>query len=203
MSRIEGNPGWSMVGIEKLRKNWVLFLSLGVVLVLLGAAALGASVAVTVASMVFFGIVMLIGGVVEMSRAFWNLKAGGFWPHILTGVLYFLGGLLLASRPGAGAMALTLLIGGVLVVSGIFRAIIAGSQRFGGWSWSMLSAAIGFVLGILMLASWPASALWVIGAFIGLDLIFYGVSLSMVSLAVRAAPRLAEPAEPEQRREAA
>jgi uncharacterized membrane protein HdeD (DUF308 family) len=30
------------------------------------------------------------------------------------------------------------------------------------------------VLGILVLAQWPVSGLWVIGLFVGIELIFYG-----------------------------
>ena len=36
---------------------------------------------------------------------------------------------------------------------------------------------------------WPVSGLWVLGLFIGIDMIFYGWSLIMLALAVRGLPQ--------------
>jgi uncharacterized membrane protein HdeD (DUF308 family) len=40
-------------------------------------------------------------------------------------------------------------------------------------------------LGLLVLAQWPASGLWVIGLFIGIDLIFYGAAWIALALGLR------------------
>jgi len=41
------------------------------------------------------------------------------------------------------------------------------------------------MLGVLVLAQWPVSGLWVIGLFIGIELIFYGVAWIAVALHFR------------------
>ncbi len=53
---------------------------------------------------------------------------------------------------------------------------------------SVRQAAYGiitFVLGLLVLAQWPASGLWVIGLFVGIDLIFYGCAWIALALELR------------------
>ncbi len=197
---IESDPS----SIARVRKYWGLFAALGILVALLGVAALGATVAVTIASMIFFGLAMVAGGIVEIGRAIWNGgRSRRFWPHLLTGVLYCVAGIALASRPAAGALALTLLIGTFFVVGGIFRAVTATWLRFGGWGWGVFSGVIGFLLGLGLVASWPATGLWAIGLFIGVDLIVYGTSIFMTSLAARTVFRLVQPQQPGQEREAA
>jgi uncharacterized membrane protein HdeD (DUF308 family) len=41
------------------------------------------------------------------------------------------------------------------------------------------------VLGILILAQWPVSGLWVIGLFLGIELVAYGVAWIAVALKLR------------------
>lgn len=55
-----------------------------------------------------------------------------------------------------------------------------------GWGWQAADGIITFVLGLLVLAGWPASGLWVIGLFVGIDLIFYGCAWMALALSLRA-----------------
>ena len=87
--------------------------------------------------------------------------------------------------PGITLAALTLLIAAFFLSSGLFKIIGALVSRFKGWGWYFLSGLISLALGILILVHWPSSSLWVIGLFIGIDLIFVGWSLVMISLFVK------------------
>ena len=62
--------------------------------------------------------------------------------------------------------------------------------RIHGWGWQVLSGLVALLLGLFITAGWPASSIWVIGTFIGIDLIFGGWSFIMIALAAR---RLATP----------
>jgi uncharacterized membrane protein HdeD (DUF308 family) len=60
--------------------------------------------------------------------------------------------------------------------SGLFRIIVALSERFYGWGWVLLNGIITLVLGILIWRGWPDAAFWVIGLFVGIDMLFAGWS---------------------------
>jgi hypothetical protein len=48
--------------------------------------------------------------------------------------------------------------------------------------------------GGLILAEWPGSSLWVIGVFVGIDLLFHGWAWVFLALSVRAAVSAPQPA---------
>jgi len=54
--------GLHMLGLENLRKRWGWFLALGALLIVLGTVALGTSVFMTLATMVFAGWLLVVGG---------------------------------------------------------------------------------------------------------------------------------------------
>jgi len=187
---VELTPGFSILNpqltdLEEFRRNATWFLVLGVILVILGFIAVGRSVSVTLASMYFFGWLLVIGGVVEAVQAFWQRQWGGLFFNLLSGVLYVVVGFMVLGNPEAGAVALTLLIALFFLIAGAFRIIVALTMRFPEWHWLLLNGAITLLLGLLIWKQWPSSALWVIGLFIGIDLIFTGTAWVMLSLAAR------------------
>ena len=187
---MEKSPGFSfldtqLTNLEEFRRNATWFLVLGVILVILGFIAVGRSIAVTLASMYFFGWLLVIGGVVEAVQVFWQRQWGGFFFHLLGGVLYVVVGFMVLNNPEAGAVALTLLIALFFLIAGAFRIIVALTMRFPEWHWLLLNGAISLLLGLLIWRQWPSSALWVIGLFIGIELIFTGGAWVMLSLAAR------------------
>ncbi len=175
-------------GLEKLRGMWWVFAVLGIVLILLGVWAIGAPQVVTLATMTLFGILLLVGGVIELVSAFWTGKWSGFSLQILGGVLRVVVGLILVERPGLTAAAFTLMLAVFLMVGGLFRIAIALSERFPLWGWTILNGAVTLLLGVLIWQDLPEVGLWVIGMFIGIDLVFAGVLWLMVGLTIRRIP---------------
>lgn len=170
---------------EELRRNWGWLLALGILLVILGIIALVDSVSVTVISMLFFGWVLLVAGIIEAVQAFRHRRAGHFFLHALNAVLSIIVGLMLVRHPLAGALVITLLLAAYFTVAGIFRIVAALSVRVRGWGWALADGIITLVLGILVWTQWPVSGLWIIGLFIGIDLIVVGWSEVMLALAAR------------------
>jgi uncharacterized membrane protein HdeD (DUF308 family) len=181
-------PSLHLIGLEELRLRWGWFVGLGILLIVLGMVALGASTLMTLATMVFVGWLMIIGGVVEAFHGFTCKRWSGFFIDLLTGILYLVVGFMIVSNPGATAIALTLLIAVFLIFGGIFRIVVAVAVRFHNWIWLLLSGGINLLLGIAIWRQWPLSGLWVIGLFIGIDMIFNGWSLVMLGLAARTIP---------------
>jgi uncharacterized membrane protein HdeD (DUF308 family) len=75
------------------------------------------------------------------------------------------------------------------MAGGIFKVVAALSYRFAAWGWSLASGIIDVILGVLIWQEWPASALWVIGLFVGINLIFRGFNWIALGLALRSLPR--------------
>jgi len=176
-------------GLTALRGNWLWFVLLGVALVVLGFIALGSVFVASLATAVVIGALLLVGGVAETIGAFWSRGWSGFFLHLLSGVLSIVVGVLFLRAPLDALLALTLLLACLLMVSGIFKIVAALSYRFGAWGWPLVSGAIDVILGVLIWQGWPASALWVIGLFVGISLVFRGFNWIGLGLALRALPR--------------
>jgi uncharacterized membrane protein HdeD (DUF308 family) len=170
----------------KRHSGW--FVALGVALIVLGVIALGALGFVTLASVLLFGWLLVIGGIMQIVHAFRVRQWGGFTRHLLGGVLSLVVGLLIVANPAAGALSLTLLLAAFFMVGGIFRIVSAVSFRFPGRGWAVLGGIVTLLLGIMIWMEWPVSGVWVIGTFVGIDLIFDGWSLVMTGMAARELP---------------
>jgi uncharacterized membrane protein HdeD (DUF308 family) len=171
--------------LEALRGNWLWFVILGIMLIVLGCVALGSVVIASLAVEMAFGILLLIAGVGEAIGSFWVRRWSGFFLHLLSGILSIVVGVLFLARPSSGLVALTLLVASFFLVSGAFKIVATLSYRFAHWGWPLLSGIIDLVLGVLILADWPKSALWVLGLFLGISLIFRGVNWIGLGLAVK------------------
>jgi uncharacterized membrane protein HdeD (DUF308 family) len=180
----------SVVGVsaDELRRHSGWFLALGIILVLLGVIALAFAVLTTIVSVLIFGWLLLIGGAIEVIHAFRTRRWGGFFLHLLTGLLGIVVGWLFVRHPVAGALTLTLLLGAFFLVEGIFRLTAAFSLRFPHWAWTVVGGVLTAVLGILLLLQWPVSSLWFIGFAIGIDMIFRGWAWMTMALTIRRAP---------------
>jgi uncharacterized membrane protein HdeD (DUF308 family) len=182
------HPGWHVIGAEEVRRSWGWFLALGIVLILLGMMALSLAVLATLVSVVVFGWFLLLGGVLSVIHAFMRRRWGGFFLELFAGILYVVFGLMVVGNPAEGAVVLTLLIAVFLMLGGIFRIVTALTVRFHHWVWVLLNGVISLLLGVMIWSQWPLSGLWVIGLFIGIDMVFYGLSLVMLALTVRSMP---------------
>lgn len=188
MSNIAAIGSLHELGLENLRQRWGWFLALGIVLIVLGTVAVGSAVLMTLATMVFIGWLMIIGGLMQVVHAFATKSWGGFFIDLLSGILYVVVGFMIIANPGATAVALTLLISMFLIFGGIFRIVAAVMVRFQNWVWLLLHGVISLLLGILIWQQWPFSGLWVIGLVVGIDMIFNGWSLVMLGLVAKNLP---------------
>lgn len=169
-----------------LRRNWGWLFGAGLVLLALGTFGLVATVLFGVVSVLSFGVMMLIGGGVLLADAF---RREGWQSRLLViaiGVLYVLTGALIFYNPLSALVAFTLFVGVALVATGILRIVMAFQLRPAGlWVWVLASGLLSLVLGGMILASWPASASWVLGTFLAIELIFQGWTYVMLALAIR------------------
>src|ERR1700732_4709970 len=175
-------------GIEALRakRGWII--ALGIIYIIAGLIALGSVVMATVVSVFVVGIMMLIDVVAEVNNAFQVKSWGKFLFWLLLGVLYIVAGFVTFENPLLAAALLTLLLGVALVASGIMRIILAFSMKVRTPRiWVILSSVITLLLGLVILAHWPVSSLYILGLFLGIDLILAGAGWIGLGLGLRRA----------------
>ena len=172
--------------------NWKWFLTWGLILSVLGIVAISTAVLTTLFSMIFLGALFLIGGIVILTDNFhfWHRKWEGFTPYLLMGILYFVIGLIFILAPLPVAISLTLILAIFFILIGAFRIYYSIARRFPWWQMSLLNGVITFLLGILIIAQWPASGLYILGIFVGIDLLLLGMTYVMISFTAKASTQV-------------
>ena len=174
----------------ELGRHWGWLLAVGILSVILGTVGLGMTWMLTLVSVVYFGVLLIVIGVAQLLQTF---KAAGWrstFLQILIGLLYLAAGIMVVSRPLLASLTLTWALGFALIVVGVMR-IVVGVQHRGtsGWGAGVVGGIITLLLGLLILAKWPSDALWVIGLFLAIELIVNGYTQILVALAARRARR--------------
>ena len=171
--------------IQEAHKEWGWYLALGIALVVLGAYAIYATSAATIASVVVIGAVVMLSGIFQLAAAFFSRGAGHIILLLLVGALDVVVGLMLVEHPAFGALILTLFLAALFVGGGIFRFVAALWLQFPHYGWAAFSGLLTAVLGILLWMQWPFSALWFIGFAVGVSLIFAGVAWSSIAIKLK------------------
>jgi uncharacterized membrane protein HdeD (DUF308 family) len=171
-----------------LNISWGWLLAIGILLIVIGIICVIADVSATFVTVVFFGWLLLLSGIAELVHAFSAGSWRGSLLYLLGALLRGFTGYLLVRYPGAGAVALTLVLASFFIVGGLFRAIGAGILQFPRWGWAVFSGIVSVVLGIILLAQLPVSSIWFIGFAIGVDAILDGASLVGFATGIRSLP---------------
>lgn len=169
-----------------LRRNWGWLMAAGIALVILGILGLGAVTLLSIASAIWFGAMIFVGGVIVLIDAFRQQGWKSRLLHLLIGVLYVAVGVMTFMNPLVATASLTLLAGAALVATGVLRLIVAFQNRqLPSWGWIAFSGVLSLLLGGLILMRWPESSLWVLGTFFAVELIFQGWAEIALARAIR------------------
>lgn len=174
--------------LKKLKDASLWFLILGAALIVLGLAALGYAAFFTIATVEIYGIFLVIGGALYIGGSCFTGSWGGFFVTLLMGVLQLIVGLICFRHPAEAAIVYTLLLAAFFMIGGLFRILGAAVGQFRGWGWVLVNGVITLILGIMIWQQMPFSGLWVIGTFLGIDLLFNGWSYVMLGLNARKLP---------------
>jgi uncharacterized membrane protein HdeD (DUF308 family) len=167
--------------VQQTRREWGWYFALGILLIAVGIYAIYSGSAATLASVVVLGVVVLIAGIAQLIAAFLARGAGHVILLLLVGALDVIIGWMLIQHPTAGALTVTLLLAALFVFGGLFRFVSSLLLQFPQYGWVAFSGIITFLLGILLWAEWPFSAVWFIGFAVGLNFIFAGISWSIMA----------------------
>lgn len=170
--------------LHALHEQWWCFLLLGISLVVLGSVCIADPFISSIASVLVLGFVLLAGGITQIISSFWAGKWSGMLLHMLIGLLYAIIGYMMIDAPGIGLIVVTKLIAIFLIISGVFRIVSALMVRFHDWGWVLVNGVIALLLGLIINRQ-PGNSLWLIGLFVGIEMIFNGWAWVMLALGLR------------------
>jgi uncharacterized membrane protein HdeD (DUF308 family) len=180
--------GMQRAFVSAVHEHWVLFLIEGIVLVILGIAALLLPVIATITFTILIGWLFLISGGVGLVTTLWMRHAPGFWWSLLSAIIGIIAGILLLVWPITGSLSLTLVLTAFFVVEGIasiMYAIEHRNQLTGRWGWMLVSGIIDLIIAAIIIIGLPATALWALGLLVGINLLFGGAALIGMAFAAR------------------
>jgi uncharacterized membrane protein HdeD (DUF308 family) len=171
-----------------VKAHWKAFLFEGIVLAILGLAAMIVPPLASLAITIFLGWMFLISGIAGLVVTFWARQMPGFWWSLLSAALAVLAGGLLLARPAQGILTLTIVVGAYFLAEGVATIMYALEHRrelSGRWSWLLMSGLMDLVIAFIIVAGLPGSAEWAIGLLVGINLVLGGASLVGMALAAR------------------
>jgi uncharacterized membrane protein HdeD (DUF308 family) len=173
-----------------VREHWKAFLFEGILLVILGLAAMILPPLASLAVTIFLGWMFLISGVAGLALTFWARQMPGFWWSLVSAVLAIGAGIILLVKPVQGTLTLTIVVGAYFLAEGVTTIMYALEHRrelSERWSWLLVSGIMDILIAGIIIAGLPGSALWAIGLLVGINLVFGGASLIGMALAARKA----------------
>ena len=89
--------------------------------------------------------------------------------------------------PGTGAAAMTAILIAVFLMEGILSILLGlrMSGQVTHWQWIVASGACSFILGAVILSQWPQTTNWVVGFLVGLNFLSTGIAMLLVSRVAR------------------
>ena len=188
MNQPAGNGDMERAVASAIHAHWTLFLFEGIVLVILGAAAIVVPVIATLAFTLVIGWLFLISGGVGLVTTFWMRNAPGFWWALLSAIIAIAAGIVLIRWPLNGTLSLTLVLIAFFVVEGIATLMYAFDHRAqltGRWGWMLASGIVDLILAGIIFAGLPESATWALGLLVGINMLFGGTAMIGMALAAR------------------
>ena len=173
-----------------VREHWKAFLIEGILLVILGLAAIIVPPMASLAVTIFLGWMFLISGVAGLALTFWARALPGFWWSLISAVLALGAGIVLLAQPVQGALTLTIVVGVYFLAEGVATIMYALEHRrelSERWSWLLFGGIMDLLIAAIIITGLPGSALWAVGLLVGINLLFGGATLIGVALAARKA----------------
>jgi uncharacterized membrane protein HdeD (DUF308 family) len=182
------NPDFNAAISRVMHEHWRVLLAEGIVLLVLGAAAIVIPPLAGLAVTIWLGAIFLIGGIVGLVASLRAREAPGFGWALTSGILALLAGLMLLWNPMQGLVTLTYVLVAFFIFDGIAMIMYAVAHRqelTGRWEWLLINGIIDLVLAVIILSGLPGSAAWALGLLLGIDLVFGGASLIAMAMAAK------------------
>jgi uncharacterized membrane protein HdeD (DUF308 family) len=174
------------------RYAWGLMISLGVLLALLGLAAIIYPAVATATINILAGVLLIIAGVLSFGFAFSARDTGGVTLWIVVALVAIVVGIVFLSAPDIGTVTLTVLLAIWFIISGLTKIVAAFEQRGRtGAGVVAVNGVLSLILGALIAAELPDSSDWAIGLLLGIMFLVDGVGLIVLGWMARRADKVA------------
>jgi len=173
-----------------VKEHWKAFLFEGILLVILGIAAVIVPPLASLAVTIFLGWMFLVSGIGGLILTFWARQMPGFWWSLISAALAVGAGIILLARPVQGTLTLTIVVGAYFLAEGVTTIMYALEHRrelSERWSWMLVAGLMDILVAAIIIAGLPGSALWAVGLLAGINLLFGGAALIGMALAARKA----------------
>ena len=171
-----------------VREHFTLFLTEGIVLLVLGTLAILLPMFATIAATIILGWLFLISGIAGLVLTFWARQMPGFWWSLISAILAIGAGIILLAKPVQGTLTLTIVVGAYFLAEGVATIMYALEHRrelSERWTWMLFAGLLDILIAAMIIVGLPGSAEWAIGLLVGINLLFGGASMVGVALAVR------------------
>lgn len=165
---------------RSFRTVGIVFAGLGVLAMLIPAAATVIVEQLVAWLMLFWGVAGLLFARSFKAFSEWKIVAAGFAVVALIGLFFVV-------YPGTGAAVMTAILIAVFLMEGILSILLGlrMSGQVAHWQWVVASGACSFILGAVILSQWPQTANWVVGFLVGLNFLSTGLAMLLLSRAAR------------------
>lgn len=130
------------------------------------------------------GILVMAAGIMRM---IWAFQAGSLGKGILVfliGVLTLLAGIAVIAHPLMSSAVLTIMLAVYFLADGVSELISAFSVKEGK-GWLLFDAVVTIMLGIMIFTGFPLAGTVAIGVFLGIKLLFAGITMLTIRSAAR------------------
>jgi len=161
-------------------------IALSVLMIIVGAVAIIIPVAAGVSATALMGWLFIFSGIAHLMFGRHARGAGGFLWELLLSLVYGAAGIFLLLHPTAGLAVLTVGLATYLgAEAGVEFVQCWHLRQVQGVRWIFFDSILTLAIAILIWMAWPAGNSLVIGALIGISMIFSGISRLMLVLAAQ------------------
>ena len=171
-----------------VRAHWKAFLFEGILLAVLGLAAMIVPPLAGLAVTIFLGWMFLVSGIAGLVMTFWARQMPGFWWSLISAALAAGAGIILLARPMQGVLTLTIVVSAYFLAEGVATIMYALEHRrelSERWTWMAFAGVLDILISAMIITGLPGSAEWAVGLLVGINLLFGGISLIAMALAAR------------------
>jgi len=180
---------------QKAETHFGRLMYLGFFNIVLGFLAVAFTSLATLAAVLYLGWFFILSGSATIYFAFRLSKVGGYWSLLFFGVLAMVSGFFLIMNPTENAIILTFLIAMFIFTSGLFSILSCCFEPHPHQGWVIFGGVISILCAWVIYSEWPVSGTWVPGTFLGVYLIFHGLTQVQIGSGGRRLSKTAEPLE--------
>jgi uncharacterized membrane protein HdeD (DUF308 family) len=159
-------------GRSRVRPRWRWIVALGVLIAGMGVVALVLVASATIAFVYTIAVFMIVAGAAEIATGLAAKTWRRFVVWIIAGLAYIVVAAFALAQPLVAAAFFSLVLGAGIVATGVVRIYLGAHLGASVRRPVLLAGVLTSLVGVLIVAGWPANSFVILGVLLGLDLLF-------------------------------